>query len=143
MATAQGLRMKNPAHPGGFVKSEIIEALGLSVTDAAHALGVTRPALSAFMNERAHLSPEMALRIEQGRAKRAFEDMTIEAVLAPGQILLISTLPARSGTVGHRFFTQHSEGRLEQKLLVLRLAQTQHDELTSPPEPLQLDAVAP
>jgi addiction module HigA family antidote len=64
MAT-QGLRMKSPAHPGGFVKSEIIEPLGLSVTDAAHALGVTRPALSAFLNERAHLSPDMALRIEK------------------------------------------------------------------------------
>ena len=65
MTTTQGLRMKNPAHPGGFVKSEIIEALDLSVTDAAQALGVTRPALSAFLNERAHLSPEMALRIEK------------------------------------------------------------------------------
>jgi addiction module HigA family antidote len=65
MATTQGLRMKNPAHPGGFVKSEIIEPLDLSVTDAAQALGVTRPALSAFLNERAHLSPEMALRIEK------------------------------------------------------------------------------
>lgn len=57
--------MKNPAHPGGFIKSEIIEALGLSVTDAAHVLGITRPALSALLNERAHLSPEMALRIEK------------------------------------------------------------------------------
>ncbi len=65
MATTQGLRMKNPAHPGGFVKTEIIEPLGLSVTDAAQALGVTRPALSALLNERAHLSPEMALRIEK------------------------------------------------------------------------------
>jgi len=65
MATTQGLRMKNPAHPGGFVRSEIIEALGLSVTGAAHVLGVTRPALSALLNERAHLSPEMALRIEK------------------------------------------------------------------------------
>ena len=65
MATTQGLRMKNPAHPGGFVKSEIIEPLGLSVTNAAHVLGVTRPALSALLNERAHLSPEMALRIEK------------------------------------------------------------------------------
>jgi addiction module HigA family antidote len=61
----QGIRMKTPAHPGGFVKSEIIEALGLSVTDAAAALGVTRPALSAMLNERAKLSPEMALRIEK------------------------------------------------------------------------------
>lgn len=59
------LRLKNPAHPGGFVRSEIIEPLELSVTDAAKALGVTRPALSAFLNERADLSPEMALRIEK------------------------------------------------------------------------------
>lgn len=62
---ATGIRMKNPAHPGGFVKTEIIEALGLSVTAAADVLGVTRPALSALLNERAHLSPEMALRIEK------------------------------------------------------------------------------
>ena len=57
--------MKNPTHPGGFVKSEIVEALGLSVTRAAQVLGVTRPALSALLNERASLSPEMALRIEK------------------------------------------------------------------------------
>lgn len=63
--SATGIRMKNPAHPGGFVKSEIIEAHGLSVTAAADVLGVTRPALSALLNERAHLSPEMALRIEK------------------------------------------------------------------------------
>jgi antitoxin HigA-1 len=61
----QGVRMKNPAHPGGFVKSEIIEPLGLSVTKAAECLGVTRAALSAVLNERAHLSPEMALRLEK------------------------------------------------------------------------------
>ena len=65
MAEAQGIRMKNPAHPGGFVKSEVIEALELSVTDAARALGVTRAALSAVLNERARLSPEMALRMEK------------------------------------------------------------------------------
>jgi addiction module HigA family antidote len=58
-------RMKASAHPGGYVKTEVIEALGLSVTDAAQALGVTRPALSKLLNERAHLSPEMALRIEK------------------------------------------------------------------------------
>jgi antitoxin HigA-1 len=60
-----GIRMKNPAHPGGFVKTEIIEPLGLSVTAAAQALGVTRPALSGLLNERVSLSPEMALRIEK------------------------------------------------------------------------------
>lgn len=66
MTAMQGIRIKNPAHPGGFVKSEIIAALGLSVTKAAQVLGVTRAALSAVLNERAHLSPEMALRLEKG-----------------------------------------------------------------------------
>ncbi len=61
----ESTRMRNPAHPGGFVKSEVIEALGLSVTNAAQVLGVTRAALSAMLNERADLSPEMALRLEK------------------------------------------------------------------------------
>jgi addiction module HigA family antidote len=65
MSVINGIRMKNPAHPGAFVKSEIVTALELSVTDAAKALGVTRPALSALLNERAALSSEMALRIEK------------------------------------------------------------------------------
>jgi addiction module HigA family antidote len=60
-----GLRMKSPSHPGAFLKSEILEPLGLSVTGAASALGVTRAALSALLNERASLSPEMALRFEK------------------------------------------------------------------------------
>ncbi|MBZ0165090.1 MAG: HigA family addiction module antidote protein [Notoacmeibacter sp.] len=65
MSTIPGIRMKTPAHPGGFVRHEIIEPLDLSVTDAAKVLGVTRPALSTLLNERAALSPEMALRIEK------------------------------------------------------------------------------
>lgn len=65
MSQTASLRMKSPAHPGAFVRSEIIDPLGLSVTDAARALGVTRPALSALLNARASLSPEMALRIEK------------------------------------------------------------------------------
>jgi addiction module HigA family antidote len=65
MNAIAGFRMKNPAHPGGFIKYEIIEPLGLSVTAAAEALGVTRATLSALLNERAHLSSEMALRIEK------------------------------------------------------------------------------
>lgn len=52
-------------HPGSFVKANVIEPLGLSVTAAADALGVTRAALSALLNRRADLSPEMAIRIEK------------------------------------------------------------------------------
>jgi len=59
------LRMMRPSHPGQFIRMEVIDPLGLSVTDAAKALGVTRPALSALLNGRAALSPEMALRIEK------------------------------------------------------------------------------
>jgi antitoxin HigA-1 len=65
MNATTGIRMKNPAHPGGFIKHEIIEPLELTVTAAAKALGVTRAALSTLLNERAHLSPEMALRVEK------------------------------------------------------------------------------
>ena len=68
MAQTHDIRMKKPAHPGGFVKTEIIEPLGLSVTDAAQALGVTRAALSTFLNGRASLSPDMAIRIEKAFA---------------------------------------------------------------------------
>lgn len=65
MSDQHAISMKNPSHPGGFIRTEIFEPLGLSVTEAALALGVTRPALSAFLNERASLSPDMAIRIEK------------------------------------------------------------------------------
>jgi antitoxin HigA-1 len=65
MKQSVSIRMKNSAHPGGFVKSETIEPVGLSVTAAAQALGVTRATLSALLNEHSQLSPEMALRIEK------------------------------------------------------------------------------
>ena len=57
--------MKNPPHPGEIIRHEILEPLELTVTDAAKALGVTRPALSNVLNARAALTPEMALRIEK------------------------------------------------------------------------------
>ena len=65
MNATPGLRLKTPAHPGGFIRSEIIDPLDLSVTAAAAALGVTRATLSTLLNERAHLSPDMALRLEK------------------------------------------------------------------------------
>ena len=57
--------MKNPPHPGDFIRTEIIEPAGLSVTAAAAALQVSRPALSSLLNSKADLSGEMALRIEK------------------------------------------------------------------------------
>jgi len=58
-------RMLNPVHPGRFLRTEIIEAFGLSVTDAAKILHVSRPTLSSLLNTRADLSGEMALRFEK------------------------------------------------------------------------------
>jgi len=57
--------MKSPPHPGDFIKTEIVEAAGLTVTAAARALRVSRPALSSLLNGKADLSGEMALRIEK------------------------------------------------------------------------------
>ena len=59
------MAMHTPVHPGDFIRTEIIEAHGLSVTAAAKALGVSRPALSNLLNRNADLSGEMALRIEK------------------------------------------------------------------------------
>jgi addiction module HigA family antidote len=57
--------MKTPPHPGAFIRTEIIEAAGLTVTAAAAALGVSRPTLSSLLNSKADLSGDMALRIEK------------------------------------------------------------------------------
>lgn len=64
------MRMLNPPHPGHFIKTEIIEPLGLSVTAAAGILRVSRPALSNLLNAKADLSGEMALRIEKAFGPR-------------------------------------------------------------------------
>lgn len=54
-----------PAHPGAFIKTEVIDELGLSVTKAAEVLGVRRATLSDLLNEKSSLTPEMALRLEK------------------------------------------------------------------------------
>jgi addiction module HigA family antidote len=59
------MRMLNPVHPGRFLRTEIVEAYGLSVTGAAKILRVSRPTLSSLLNARADLSAEMALRFEK------------------------------------------------------------------------------
>ena len=55
--------MKNPVHPGVIVRHDCLEPLGLSVTAAAKALGVSRQALNNLVNEKAAISPDMAIRL--------------------------------------------------------------------------------
>ena len=59
------MAIKNPPHPGDFIRTEIIDPARLSVTAAAVALQVSRPALSSLLNGKADLSGDMALRIEK------------------------------------------------------------------------------
>jgi antitoxin HigA-1 len=57
--------MKNPPHPGGVVLRQCIEPLGLTITKAATALGVTRTTLSELVHGKRGISPEMAVRLSQ------------------------------------------------------------------------------
>jgi antitoxin HigA-1 len=57
--------MFNPPHPGATLREDVLPALGLTVTEAAAQIGVTRTALSRVLNERAAISPEMAIRLEK------------------------------------------------------------------------------
>ena len=57
--------MHNPPHPGSIIKEDILPALGIDVTEAAHQLGVMRSVLFNVTNGRTTISPDMALRIEK------------------------------------------------------------------------------
>lgn len=72
------MTMHSPSHPGEIIREEVISPLGLDVTKAAAVLGVTRPALSRVLNEKAALSPEMALRIEMAFGPKADHLMRIQ-----------------------------------------------------------------
>jgi len=57
------MKMHNPPHPGEILRALCLEPLGLTVTRAAQALGVSRKTLSAILNGRANITPEMAVRL--------------------------------------------------------------------------------
>ncbi len=75
---------------------------------------------------------QYAFHIETSRSRRVFDDLRISAALMAEEMLVIGGLPNRPSSLGHHFFTQKTAGQEEQKLLVIRLSQTQHDELFSP-----------
>ena len=59
------MAMRNPPHPGGIVRRQCLEPLGLSVTRAAEGLGVTRQALSELLNGKSGISVDMAIRLSR------------------------------------------------------------------------------
>lgn len=72
--------MKNPPHPGGTVLRQCIEPLGLTITDAAAALGVTRTTLSELVNGKRGISPEMAVRLSKVFGASAASWLTQQAL---------------------------------------------------------------
>jgi addiction module HigA family antidote len=76
--------MKNPAHPGRIVKSACLEPLGLSVTDGAKVLDVTRQTLTKIVNGKSGISPEMAIRLSKafGSAPETWLRMQVSYDLA-------------------------------------------------------------
>jgi len=58
------MAMHNPAHPGAILREDVLEPLGLNVTVAAEALGISRKTLSKILNERGAITAEMAMRLE-------------------------------------------------------------------------------
>ena len=72
--------MKNPPHIGAFIRTEIIEALGLSVTNAANRLQVSRQTLNNLLNQHAALTPRMALKIEKHLGGKADHLMRMQLI---------------------------------------------------------------
>jgi hypothetical protein len=73
-------------------------------------------------------------RLETGRAKRAFDELKLTATLGPGAMLLLGSQPNREGSLGHYFFLESNgrDDRFDQKLILIRICQTQHNDLVSP-----------
>lgn len=97
------------------------------------------PEIHHGQNRQRWIGDQSMFRLELGRPKRAFDEMKISALLGPGAILVLGSQPNRQGSLGHYFFLEGNEhdDRREQKLILVRLCQTQHDDLISP-GPLKL-----
>ena len=80
------MAMKNPSHAGDVIYWGILEPLGISITKAAEILGVRRATLSAVVNGKASLSPELALRVEKAFGPAVDHLLRIQAAYDAAQI---------------------------------------------------------
>ncbi len=80
------MKMKNPPHPGSIVLHDCIDPLGLSITDAAAALGVSRNSLSELVNARRGISPEMAVRLSKAFGGSAESWLTQQTLYELAQV---------------------------------------------------------
>jgi addiction module HigA family antidote len=81
------MAMKKPVHPGRIVRLDCLEPLGLSVTEAARVLGVSRQALNNLVNEKAGVSPEMAVRLAKAFGSTAETWVRMQAAYDLARVL--------------------------------------------------------
>ena len=95
---------------------------------------------STTANTTQHMVGDQSVfRFEVGRQKRAFDELKLTAVMSPGAMLLLGSQPNRQGNLGNYFFLEsdNRDDRPDRKMILMRLCQTQHDDLVSP-GPLKL-----
>jgi len=143
-----------PARRGEVLASDVYEELPLLVQQDGELTGRTLHqaqavlALKAFPQPGGHVRLEVVPEVhhdqprqnwvardgmfllEAARPKEVFDSLRLTVDLAPGDMLLLGSLPNRPGSLGHYFFTDE-DNEAEQKLLLIRLTQTQQDELTN------------
>ncbi len=89
-------KMYNPPHPGSILREDVMPALGITVTDAAKELGVSRAALPSVVNEKTAISPEMALRLEAWFDRHGYKGAGLSSEFAC-RWTMICRKPGRSG----------------------------------------------
>jgi hypothetical protein len=87
------------------------------------------PELQYGEAQQKYMADDGVIRMELAKPKRTFDKLKLTATLAPDQMLLVTSLPERPGSLGHYFFTEPKSGRLDQKLLVIRLSDTKYNDL--------------
>jgi antitoxin HigA-1 len=99
------MRMKNPPHPGAHIRHDCLEPLGLSVTEGAKALGVTRQTLNNLVNGKSGISPEMAVRLSKTfgdspdvwlRMQMEYDLAAVERTAAKIKVRRVTPEPARA-----------------------------------------------
>ena len=86
------MTMKNPPHPGEIIRDLCIKPLGLTVTEAAEGLGVTRKTLSLLLNGHAGISPEMAMRLSQAFGRSPESWLQLQAAYDLAQVKISGTV---------------------------------------------------
>jgi hypothetical protein len=139
--------------PGNIIASTVYDQIPLLVREDGQLRGSTYPQAQAdFVIEvdphpdhrvAISLTPELkygAARLDYvvaadgisrlpAKPKKTFDKLKLEAILAPDQMLVVTNLPERSGSLGHYFFTESKSGHAEQKLLLIRLTETKSNDL--------------